>query len=429
MAGASSVSNRAELQASIPESASSSSLSSSSEEEDKNYHAIVLGFAEHVRSPASFDPKRFPSKLGGLPVWLYGRHRIPSSLRCRCCNGVLAFLLQLYAPIAEQGHAFHRTVYVFVCRERGCAGGAGSVRALCAQLPRRNRIYSYDAESDSSDCEDHCRAVEVGKRTSDAVTKQHVPCALCGFAASSRCGRCSSVSYCSRECQKVDWKIGHKSLCYASDGMPSREVPSTSNANIARVSWRFEEFEIVHEQCLPLRESDTADQGLTGAVSGKAGVVGTLQDVDVKELPDSLFKNIHRAGPARRADPAFQRFSDVMRGAPDQIVRYWRGGRPLWASRIGRVAESDEALICERCGGRRVFEFQVVSQVLYYIGVDKRRDLRSDDGGCGGLDWATVVVFSCENSCRGNGASEDEARGEALEYCYTEELAVIQRFT
>jgi TPR repeat protein len=28
-----------------------------------------------------------------------------------------------------------------------------------------------------------------------------------------RCGRCQRVSYCSRDCQKEHWKLGHKAVC------------------------------------------------------------------------------------------------------------------------------------------------------------------------------------------------------------------------
>lgn len=33
------------------------------------------------------------------------------------------------------------------------------------------------------------------------------------------CSRCKYVTYCSRECQKVDWKRNHKQFCYAKDDM------------------------------------------------------------------------------------------------------------------------------------------------------------------------------------------------------------------
>jgi pre-rRNA-processing protein TSR4 len=399
----------------IPDSASSSSLSSlSSEEDDMDQFCseIVLGFAEAPESRATFDPKGFPSKLGGLPVWLYGRHRIPQPLRCRCCNGVLAFLMQIYAPLSELDHSFHRTMYVFVCRVRGCPGGTGSVRVLCGQLPRENPFYPFDADQDNEEREG---------LAAESYEQRRFSCVVCGFAASSRCGQCNSASYCSRDCQKVDWRIGHKALCQASrEAAGSQSVCNMKDMESKRDAWRFEEFEVDHGPC-PSPQQLTDQDGTCGTDQSHSG---TLQGVDAKELPESLFKNLHRRGRLRKEDDAFQRFSDAMRSAPDQILRYWRGGRPLWASVSGRVCHEDtETLSCDRCGGRRVFEFQIVSQALYYIGVDKRADLRSDEGGCHGLDWATIVVFSCENSCSKIGGRE----GDRLELHYVEELVVVQR--
>ena len=48
-------------------------------------------------------------------------------------------------------------------------------------------------------------------------------CARCGKTyaldengkgkALSKCAKCSQTKYCSRDCQKVDWKAGHKEAC------------------------------------------------------------------------------------------------------------------------------------------------------------------------------------------------------------------------
>jgi TPR repeat protein len=37
-------------------------------------------------------------------------------------------------------------------------------------------------------------------------------CSVCGAPAESTCGECKDVHYCSRECQKADWR-GHKKVC------------------------------------------------------------------------------------------------------------------------------------------------------------------------------------------------------------------------
>lgn len=40
-------------------------------------------------------------------------------------------------------------------------------------------------------------------------------CNFCGTLASQRCANCRQVFYCKKECQKQDWKKGHKEECKA----------------------------------------------------------------------------------------------------------------------------------------------------------------------------------------------------------------------
>jgi hypothetical protein len=38
-------------------------------------------------------------------------------------------------------------------------------------------------------------------------------CAHCGSLGLKLCGQCREVKYCSKECQKAHWKMGHKTRC------------------------------------------------------------------------------------------------------------------------------------------------------------------------------------------------------------------------
>lgn len=40
-------------------------------------------------------------------------------------------------------------------------------------------------------------------------------CAVCSAPAASFCAKCRSRCYCSRACQAVDWRGGHKAICNA----------------------------------------------------------------------------------------------------------------------------------------------------------------------------------------------------------------------
>jgi len=64
-------------------------------------------------------------------------------------------------------------------------------------------------------------------------TAPQTTCSCCGAASSSlkRCGGCHAVSYCSVDCQRNDWKAGHKTSCTVSKGtaaMPVRGQPAST---------------------------------------------------------------------------------------------------------------------------------------------------------------------------------------------------------
>jgi hypothetical protein len=77
----------------------------------------------------------------------------------------------------------------------------------------RARVLSFDAHTGR-----YAVALDDGKELSlkaECVAK--AGCAAAGCAseeACSLCSRCEAMRYCSRECQRMDWKA-HKGLCVA----------------------------------------------------------------------------------------------------------------------------------------------------------------------------------------------------------------------
>lgn len=89
---------------------------------------VELGFVEEVAPGAAWRLRsdHFPCKVGGRPAWL-GEAGLPGSaeLRCGVCEQPCAFLLQLYAPIQDRPDAFHRSLFLFACRQPPCYRSAG----------------------------------------------------------------------------------------------------------------------------------------------------------------------------------------------------------------------------------------------------------------------------------------------------------------
>lgn len=167
---------------------------------------VELGFIEACESWA-IESYHFPSKVGGKPAWLDLKNLpSPSSLSCKRCQDPMLFLLQIYAPIQEMETCFHRTLFVFVCKNPDCCLPSSTDNFLVfrCQLPRKNEFFSYDPPK--------CRPDYVGKTAADFCKL----CSLCGCLAPKRCSRCHA-NYCSTKRQLIDWKNGHKEV-YKSNG-------------------------------------------------------------------------------------------------------------------------------------------------------------------------------------------------------------------
>jgi pre-rRNA-processing protein TSR4 len=110
----------------------------------------------------------------------------------------------------------------------------------------------------------------------------------------------------------------------------------------------------------------------------------------------STIDNLEAA--SQRSDKAYNKFMKRVAYARDQVLRYDRNGEPLWVSAEKTLSSSDIPP-CSICGGRRVFEFQVMPQLLNELGSISTE---------GFLDWGVLVVYTCEASCNGGPAYKEE---------------------
>ncbi|XP_075720479.1 programmed cell death protein 2 isoform X2 [Rhinoderma darwinii] len=280
-----------------------------------------LGFLQECQLWRLRSP-HFPSKVGGRPAWL-GEVGVPGpeNLQCGVCMKPLAFLLQVYAPCTG---SFHRTIFLFTCRDPVCHRVAENrcYKVFRNQLPRKNDTYSYGPPPDSPPPhgEQHISfQLKCGLRL----------CRVCGCLGPKSCSRCHKVSYCDRLHQLMDWKSQHKELC-------------------------GQEFE------------------------------SSMDDLKLNE--DELTA---LAKHENEEDKAFSRFKKQISIEPDQVLRYCKGGEPLWIS-LQYVPAENDILNCE-CGAKRAFEFQVMPQLLNHLKVDSLQK---------SIDWGVLAVYTCSANCK-----------------------------
>merc|ERR1712093_414716 len=128
-------------------------------------------------------------------------------------------------------------------------------------------------------------------------------------------------------------------------------------------------------------------------------------------------------------DSAFLKFQERLRNEPDQVLRYYyrdveKRAQPLWVSDDGKAAPASIPKC--HCGATRSCELQILSTILSYIGVD---DMDKDS-----LDFGTVAIYTCDDSCSTTPAPEIDASDKELErfapsHGWEEEVGYVQNYS
>lgn len=335
-------------------------------------------------------------QVGGRPSWLVpSTLSIPSTEQLQCveCHYPLSFLLQIYCPLDDITDAFHRTLYVFVCRSKGCKR-QGDGKVFRMQLPRNNAFYASEANATQL----KPGGIESGF------------CELCRQRAFFTCSACHVAQYCSKAHQKDHWTAGGHNLtclqCLETQSLvESEKARETMVTNGSK--WVFPEhyLEIDHEPDSAEAANEYEAKLLAEFRKNnepKEGDDDMDMDVSQRDLNEAL-------GHTTDQDPQYVQFLTRVALSKDQVLRYSRwNDAVLWVHSEGMLDGNVQS--CERCGSERKFEFQVLPQLLNYLGVDHESSLR--DLTSRSCEWGTLVVYTCTQSC----ALESQCVQEVLHY-------------
>jgi pre-rRNA-processing protein TSR4 len=191
----------------------------------------------------------------------------------------------------------------------------------------------------------------------------------------------------------IDWKRHHKGICkkLMTGEVDVDEVLMTKNDNFL-----LEEFEIVTESepaTPPLKmEKEKMDEYLSYIKSddykkSKVNDTLSLDGLDMSTSKENKF---------------FSSFKERISLAPDQVLRFQPGGKPL---SLSPNDQSFHVPPCPYCHSQRRFEFQVMPQLLYYLKLDSSPDHTS-------IDWATLMIYTCSSSCT---AKPDDDKSKYME--------------
>ncbi|XP_069787766.1 programmed cell death protein 2 [Narcine bancroftii] len=327
---------------------------------------VELGFVEPA-APERLVSSQFPSKVGGRPAWLSLLLPGPELLECGGCAQPLVFLLQVYAP---REHAFHRSLLIFCCTSPDCPNR--SFATLRSQLGRINEFYSAEPQP------------EVPVRPIPGLKL----CRVCGASGPKTCSRCHRARYCGKKHQVADWKAGHRAACSQPD--------ESDDDGVSTLNILFPEFELVME----LEDSEGEELQTCGELSATESVCTSEVTEELELELEAMAKH------ATKEDRIFAKFKKRIAVAPDQVLRYCRGGSPLWVSGVNIPTNSDIPN-CS-CGARREFEFQVMPQLLNQLKVDRLGE---------SMDWGTLIVYTCTQSC-------DPGNAYILEFIWKQDFSI-----
>lgn len=363
--------------------------------------AVLIGLCD-----GEIDSKRYPmsyltNKIGDqpdkLPVISWQRPR------CRLCSAVMAHVVQVYCPLAAS--PYHRTLNVFACPGPQCSGQPESWRVLRSQCleseVRTNHVvqppgqasvkevpmtttYWCDGTDDWGEEEDK---QEGGDGWDKAQNQAHMvgkdPEILLLTGTSFEMdvsGKLQGLSLEGRE------KVVEE------EGEVTGNIPTYRPFYISVVDETDlgGQSDLEHAETL-LREYEQREGvGMIGSTEGGGG-----EERYEKDNP-------------RHGDAVFSRFMKRISVCPEQVLRYSWHGSPLFLS----DPPSDLPWIkpgCCHCGGIRVFELQLMPalvSLLQRTDTGSRSAVEMGDVEMNpGLEFGTVMVFTCRNSCWSSGST------------------------
>lgn len=310
---------------------------------------VQLGFAENPRK-GDFDLKNFPSKIGGLPVWLMPLSKnIPESFFTCSCGEDLSFLLQLYSPLEDKPNSFHRMLYIFFCQK--CWRKKDLVKVLRINLPEESSYYNGE------------EILDINKITNDELTKK----------INEKLKKFTLEEYFISTAQEKK----EASKIYL-DFYSNAEEKSINSSDSSYNKQDIEEDEIVFNNVKEEKEYDNMVQNYLKENPGE-NINKVEEESDDEKENDKMIDSSNN-------DIILNIFTRVTNYDKKQIIRFYRNNfYPLWFTQEKMLTTKNTK--CTNCGGDVVFEFQIMP----YLFLIEPKIAFNDIG--------TIVIYTCKNCC------------------------------
>lgn len=345
------------------------------------------------------------SKIGGTAAWFSSATRLAGgNLTCARCSSRLYLVAQVYAPTN-----IRRSLCVFGCNKAVCSSTSEGWRCIRTQEPENNKDDSKyvasavdEPRTDVSTIEQSVLPVglNVTDKTTDSWTNglatgddwaddsnldgdwgeietasthknDHIDEALSILLASKEREKVSSI----KPPPPLPTVVKHTKLeLHAERGvMPSHVFPAYQldfypepwDAHNGAVDDAVDE----KLQKYLAEEEDPALVELIKDAMAKGSSKGTSGKTKKGGKKGAEGEHYERT-PAKVK--AMIKFSDRLKRAPKQVVRYACGGLPLWCGAKSQdLTDACASVPPCACGAPRQFEFQLMPTLLHALGVDR----------------------------------------------------------
>ncbi|PPQ94626.1 hypothetical protein CVT25_009357 [Psilocybe cyanescens] len=411
------------------------------------------------------------SRIGGLPALLSSCEPSITSSHCKSCNEPMELLVQMWCPFEDS--PMDRALYIWGCSRTGCQGKDGSVRSwrglrlnekYAVKLAKKHQRQQERERAKAEADKERARLEAQRKKSGNPFAMggsggSSVPTFGLGAhifgAPTSEVGSAVANEDDAREEQTEDADNSE------SDSGSSDEeslLTAMAKATISESPWRSAPsyppiYLSTVAEYLPPPPKPRLPQGVK---------VEDLEDDDRKEKDVNWAKETYED--SLEVDQVFERFMKRVGHEGEQCVRYELKGTPLpfasdktfdllWPApsqeplpvtkpdfkvvhNQRRVYDASAVPRCPHCKGRRVFECQLMPNLINVLRPTASEDTRKltdeerrkavqqalkneDKSAKAGMDWGTAMIFSCENDC----CQKD---GKDLKDCWREEVVYIQ---
>ena len=310
---------------------------------------VQLGFAEEPRK-GDFDLKNFPSKIGGLPVWLLPlSNNIDESFFICSCGDYLSFLLQLYSPLEDKSNSFHRMIYVFFCQK--CWKKKDLVKVLRINLPEKSSYYDGEEILDIKKIINDEKTQKINEKLKKFMLEEYF----------------ISTAPEKKEASKLYLNF------YA-----TAEEKSITSSDSSNLQDQEGEEEIIFNN---VKEEKEYDNMLKNYLKENPGV-----NIEKIEEESDEEKENDKIIDSSNNDIILSLFTKVVNYDKKQVIRFYRNNfYPLWFTQEKML--STKKTKCLNCGGDIVFEFQIMP---YLFLIEPKIALN---------DIGTIVIYTCKNCC------------------------------